>query len=289
MVLDDIMLINIEYVSVDSAWTYKQLNSLFYRLYYITDGSASVFHGGIRYMLKPDSLYLIPAYVTCDYYCPNSMRLYYIHFLHRPTGGFSLAERYRMVFESRSHPIDKALFKRLISLHSGKALKNKNPDQYDDYEKGLDWLSAGTTERKSLETRGVLMQLLSRFVVDERGAKAGNVYVDSRLERVIGYADKHIREKISVERLAGVACLHPEYFSKWFISLTSERPIDYINRKKIEETQRQLIYSEDTVEMIALKTGFYNHSHFIKTFRRFLGITPAQYRKINSGLLRSKI
>ena len=37
--------------------------------------------------------------------------------------------------------------------------------------------------------------------------------------------------------------------------------------------------TDKLVTEIATATGFYDHAHFIRTFKRIVGITPSRYRK----------
>ena len=40
-----------------------------------------------------------------------------------------------------------------------------------------------------------------------------------------------------------------------------------------------LRHSEESVTDIALEVGFYDSSHFVRQFRRFVGMTPTDYRE----------
>jgi AraC-like DNA-binding protein len=37
--------------------------------------------------------------------------------------------------------------------------------------------------------------------------------------------------------------------------------------------------TDRTIADIACETGFYDHSHFTRTFKRIIGVSPGQYRK----------
>ena len=241
-----------------------------------------IVHGQRRYHLKPGNLYLIPAYTSCDYACNDNMKLFYIHVMERSGGAFT--GRKDLDFEAKGLPADHLLCKRLLQIHSGKSLIHVNPDQYSEYEKGLTSADRRVDNKLNVETRGILLQLLSRFISDKKTGRDDSILHNNRLTKVVDYIHRHATEKITVSKLAGIACLNTEYFSKWFIASTGVKPMDYINRRKVQESQRLLLSTKDSLETIALNTGFYNHSHMIKLFRKYVKVTPAKYRENNAGM-----
>ncbi|MNG27780.1 HTH-type transcriptional activator RhaR [compost metagenome] len=56
-------------------------------------------------------------------------------------------------------------------------------------------------------------------------------------------------------------------------------PFEYLNRVRIEEAAELLGSSALTVAQIAAATGFETTSYFGKVFRRYVGMTPLQYRE----------
>jgi len=59
------------------------------------------------------------------------------------------------------------------------------------------------------------------------------------------------------------------------------RPLEYINRKRIEEAQMLLVTSNDPVEKIALETGIDNFSWFCRLFKKYTCSTPGEYRRLH--------
>lgn len=60
-------------------------------------------------------------------------------------------------------------------------------------------------------------------------------------------------------------------------------PIEYINRLKIEKSKAMLNTTEATMDIICEMLNFYDPSYFNKLFKKFTGITPSQYRKIDQN------
>ncbi len=56
-----------------------------------------------------------------------------------------------------------------------------------------------------------------------------------------------------------------------------------IKLKKATPLSRALRASSESISAIAIDHGFYDHSHFVKHFKAFTGLTPSDYRKRWSG------
>ncbi|MBQ3097507.1 MAG: AraC family transcriptional regulator [Kiritimatiellae bacterium] len=50
-------------------------------------------------------------------------------------------------------------------------------------------------------------------------------------------------------------------------------------RTCVNATRVLLETTDRLVTDIAVATGFYDHAHFIKTFKSIAGVTPSRYRK----------
>ena len=74
----------------------------------------------------------------------------------------------------------------------------------------------------------------------------------------------------------------PNYLSKKFKEQTGESLLTYINKVRLEEAKRLLKQGTLTIEKIAHETGHLSSIAFIRTFKKYEGITPGQYKKINS-------
>ena len=59
---------------------------------------------------------------------------------------------------------------------------------------------------------------------------------------------------------------------------TGQDALDCINEKKIEFAGNKLVYTDISYVDLANDLGFASHSHFIKIFKKYTGMTPAEYR-----------
>jgi len=55
---------------------------------------------------------------------------------------------------------------------------------------------------------------------------------------------------------------------------------EYVRRRRIREAQRLLADDDTPLARIALQAGFYDQSHFTRTFKRLTRMTPSEYRRV---------
>lgn len=98
-----------------------------------------------------------------------------------------------------------------------------------------------------------------------------------QLRDVIDYMNANYASPINLGDLAASVSMSPKYFCRFFSQMTHRTPIDYLNRQRIEHACLELSTTDATVTEVALNCGFSDLSYFIKTFRRYKGVTPGQY------------
>lgn len=99
------------------------------------------------------------------------------------------------------------------------------------------------------------------------------------LRRVVALIDSAIDEDLSLTALATEAGMSPYYFARAFRQQFGEAPHQYLLRKRIERGKELLLRTGTSLVEIALATGFSSQSHFTSTFKRFVGVTPGEYRR----------
>ena len=104
-----------------------------------------------------------------------------------------------------------------------------------------------------------------------------------QLKKTFQLIDDAYDQPLTLGDLAAAAGLTPNYFCRFFQKITNRSPIDYLNHYRIEAACIRLAHSGESITEIALATGFNDISYFIKTFRKYKGISPLKYQKANSA------
>ena len=102
---------------------------------------------------------------------------------------------------------------------------------------------------------------------------------DSKMKAVLQWIEENYAEPASLEELAAVAGMNPHYFCEFFKRYTRRSPIDYLNLYRIDSACRMLKVSGCSVTEAAFSCGFNDLSYFVKTFKKYKGVTPRQYRR----------
>jgi AraC-like DNA-binding protein len=97
-----------------------------------------------------------------------------------------------------------------------------------------------------------------------------------RVERARAFLDEHVTERVSLETLAQVAGVSKYHFIRLFNRVIGESPHAYQVRRRID-LARTLLTQGLAASYVAQETGFSDHSHLIRTFRRFTGTTPTRF------------
>ena len=107
---------------------------------------------------------------------------------------------------------------------------------------------------------------------------------DPRLRRVIEYLHGSFGEEISLDGLAAVAGLSPNYFLLAFKQTTGRTPHRYLTELRIAKACELLKNPHESIVEISLAVGFSSQSHLTTVFRRFMKTTPAAFREEVLGL-----
>lgn len=97
--------------------------------------------------------------------------------------------------------------------------------------------------------------------------------------RVLRFVERHFAQEIGVEDLAREAHLSPSHFSRLFKRTIGRTPHQFLMQYRVERAAEILAREPDRpLAGVALDTGFADQAHFSRTFKRFTGITPTDYR-----------
>ena len=100
----------------------------------------------------------------------------------------------------------------------------------------------------------------------------------TRLKRVLEYIAAQLHEELSLTALAEIAGMNLYYFSRLFKQSTGLSPHRYVLDQRIRRAQHLLRTSDMTILEASVRTGFADQGHFTKVFRRFVGLSPTEYR-----------
>jgi AraC-like DNA-binding protein len=100
-----------------------------------------------------------------------------------------------------------------------------------------------------------------------------------RLREVFRHVRMNCQEPISLRQAARMAHMTPNYFCRFFKTVTGSTLTEYVLRMRVDLAMEFLTSSSMSVTEIAYASGFGSHSYFDRVFKRLKGITPLEFRR----------
>lgn len=109
---------------------------------------------------------------------------------------------------------------------------------------------------------------------------------DDLIQEAQTYIENHFEEKISIEELSEKLNIGRRNFDRRFIRATGNTPLEYAQRVKIESAKKTLENSRKTIQEIMYEVGYSDIKAFREVFKKYTGISPADYKaKFNKDLM----
>ena len=239
-------------------WGREGGSDAYSRLYYVESGTGFLRHHGKKFNLRGGSMYLIPAHSALSFGCSGKIVISWLHFTAHLRNGADLFEIADCPHEIR--PVEKkfvdGVFKRIFTF-----LESDSPCA--EFEKRACLLL-------------LLSQLLRHSSADMKTASHDKF---RRFIPVLNYIHSSLSQKIPVCKMASIVKMAPESFSRSFSKCFNTSPAEYVRRKKISMVRILLADSDRKLDDIAEELGFSDAFHLSKTFKKFTGKSPSEFRK----------
>ncbi len=96
------------------------------------------------------------------------------------------------------------------------------------------------------------------------------------------YIQAHYHRGLSLEDVAGVVGLSYSYCSRVFSQEMGLSFHEYLTHVRLKAAKQLLLTTPMTVEDVAAQVGYEDASHFIRVFKRVLGMTPRQFEQASA-------
>lgn len=145
-----------------------------------------------------------------------------------------------------------------------------------------EWLKAEDGEALYKKAQDSLddMKTFVAFVIERmRSGEFDETEQKSQLERIEAYISDHIESEISREDIAAYVHLNVDYMGRLFKKNHGVSLKEYIIEEKMRVARNLLRTTMLPVSFVAAKVGYANFSHFSRTYKKILGISPTDERK----------
>lgn len=151
------------------------------------------------------------------------------------------------------------------------------PKTEEAFEEIYSLFSSGTRVDK-LRALGRYYQLYADVVpyLEEEDVSQRN----ETLQIALAYIEKNLQKDFDMSELASCCCISESRLYHIFKGELGKTPVHYRNELRIENAAAALQETNASTEQIAELCGFHSGAYFRETFRRFTGLSPAEYRKM---------
>lgn len=101
----------------------------------------------------------------------------------------------------------------------------------------------------------------------------------SGIQKILPYLQEHYAEDLSLKTLAEAFHLNALYLGRKIRQETGTAFPEYLNRLRIEKARELLEHTELSAKQIARKVGYSNDKYFSIQFKKYMDMTPGEYRK----------
>lgn len=119
--------------------------------------------------------------------------------------------------------------------------------------------------------------MLSDCLLDQAEINSSVQFIVS----VAHYIHKNFMKELTTEKIAHDLSYSTSYFCRRFHTCIGMTFREYLCRYRVHEAAAFLVKREKPLTEIAAEVGFGDYSHFARSFKKYMGVTPAVYFKSN--------
>jgi AraC-like DNA-binding protein len=214
-----------------------------------------------RFEVKPNQFFLLPAtneYIR--YWADNEdpWTIYWVHF----TGS---------IIENFNTSLDINIFKGPVQIpFNAKALEIWN-NIYQSLEMGY-------SIENLCNASFCLYHLIAAFLFYDQHIEPKKEEPDDIITLAIMYMKTNLSQKLTVENMAAQHQLSTSHFSNLFRKATGMPPIDYFIHLKMQKACQLLYLNETKIRLVAQDLGYEDQYYFSRLFKKYMGLSPEQYK-----------
>lgn len=154
--------------------------------------------------------------------------------------------------------------------------------EFQEKKKGYNVAIKGLTYK-------LMTYLLRHYQRNYEPSSVTNEITAKRINEIIEYISLHYADTLTSAELSKKWFLSESYFCRFFKKATGQPPTEYINRIRVDKAAVLLKKTNESITKISSKVGFDDVNYFSRTFKKFMNISPSEYKKsdtpeTNNGL-----
>ena len=244
------------------AWTHDRLVNDFWRLYQNDGPGGIVISGDEPIDLVANGVYLVPNSLKLSSRNTEHLRQFFIHFDLRGVPPFA----FRDLFPSPVLVDCGADVSGLVSTLGRKVA-----------EVGTDDIALQCQLKGVIYTAfGYYLENLPAQLIDTSWARLQAMQPVAPALQMI---ERELEKALTNRELANACAMSENHFIRRFRQAIGVTPASFIQQKRLAAAAQMLLFTDESIDAIALKTGFSDRFYFSRAFSRAMGRPPATYRR----------
>ncbi len=142
---------------------------------------------------------------------------------------------------------------------------------------GKDMITLESISRfDSMEELKNWMTNILKSIIEIRSKRV--VVSGSIIKQVIEYINDNYNKNITLALLSEIFYLSPQYISQLFKKKKGISYQGYVTQVRMEKAKELLLLTDSKIYEVSQKVGYHNIKHFRKTFERYAGVNPSEYK-----------
>lgn len=132
---------------------------------------------------------------------------------------------------------------------------------------------------KLLEILNSLAESKNLGIITNNVISGRNGVESERMKKVLNFVYQNFQEQITIDRVAGIANMANNSFSRYFSQRTRQSFTSFLNEIRLSHATKLLIETQKSILEISLVCGFNNLSNFNFQFKMRYHQSPLNFRK----------
>ena len=237
-----------------------------FELIYISRGNLQLQLGQTSFSLSKGDIALVMPGEIHSFCSTESNKLYIMKF-YAPAGWNLGNIQFRQCVIPPRHPAYGILYAEICHIH----------DEFLKKETGYQL----AIQRHLLQILLVFLRKIGYDFIDMQADMQNNAKINF-LNTVQAYIKNHYKEHITLDSIAAYCQYSKYHFSHYFKAVTGKSFLEYVALYRVEQAMRLIGAHGHSMTEISELAGFSSVRSFNRTFKKYTGQAPLEYRRKNS-------
>lgn len=239
---------------------------------YVVENPFKVFVNHKEYNLNPDDIMFIPGGDIHGFNSETSTgQRIFLNFDTRMIDYFEPVNEKLKFVQVFTHESDPVLYKRIKNEIYGAI------DEYVGQSTGYQLSIVARMANIMVMIYRNMIQIISRDGREGCSTKIGRL---EKLNKAFQFIENNYEKDIKLYDVARVTGFSVYYFCRLFREITEKSFKEYLNDFRIKKAEKLLMNRNNSVAGVACSTGFSSLTTFGRLFKKTVGCSPTEYRKM---------